>query len=424
MAMRGYIWQRAVLVWMVAAAIIRAASGSVEGGAGADEVVSRFRIGPFFEYRETRGGGTFWAVRPFYSKLNDPVSETRVTDAVWPLATFHRSREQLWWRVALAYGSDQDVDDPEAAWKMAIFPLYFQGRTRYHEDYWALFPIYGHLPHVLLMDDIDFVLFPIYLDYEVNKVERRYYLWPIFSQTDAEPRSTTGGIFPFYGYTKRRKARHDYTFWPFWTSAVYEPGNNPGRSWMLFPLAGRVDREREQQKMFLPPFFSYAKTDTVERWRMPWPIYESYKTFWSQKYSVWPFCGDLHTPDERRVYAAWPLFQSFTLRAGALKTERTRLFPFYVNERITRRDAAGYEREESAYTRVWPFYASEREHGVERTRALEFNLIRYSGGIERNWAPFWTLYERVKEVDGSAKHDMLWGIIKYQTGSSEGEDKR
>jgi len=137
-----------------------------------DRVVSRFRIGPVFEYRATRDGGTFWAVRPLWSRLSDPVSDTRVTDVVWPVGTFHRDREQSWWRMALAYGSDTDETRDDAAWSAAFFPLYFQGRTRAGEDYRALFPIYGHLPHVLLMDDIDFFLFPLFLNYEVNQVER------------------------------------------------------------------------------------------------------------------------------------------------------------------------------------------------------------------------------------------------------------
>jgi hypothetical protein len=132
--------------------------------AAPDEVVSRFRIGPFFEFRATREGGTFWAVRPFYSKVSDPVTDTRVCDVAWPLSTFHRDREQSWWRVVLAYGSDSDVARDDSAWKAALFPLYFQGRTRSGEDYWALFPVYGHIPHMLFMDDIDFTLFPAYLD--------------------------------------------------------------------------------------------------------------------------------------------------------------------------------------------------------------------------------------------------------------------
>ena len=378
-----------------------------------DRVVSRFRLGPFFEHRATREGGSFWAVRPFYSRVTDPVSDTRVSDVVWPLGTFHRDREQAWWRMLLAYGSDHDVNRDDSAWSMAVFPLYFQGRTRQSEDYWGLFPIYGHMPHMLLMDDINFVLFPLYLNYEVNHVERDYYLWPIFSRMGDDPDVKRTGVFPVYGQTRKRESLHAYAFWPFWTSAVYNSTNNPGSSWMLFPLAAKVDRKKEKQWMVLPPFFSHATTDAAERWRMPWPFYETVQTKTVQKRSYWPVYGDKTSDDEQRCYAVWPLYDSYTLKKKGGREERSRFFPFYVRETVYQNDKAGVEQVGETYMRVWPFFARETTPVSSHVRALEFSLIRYSGGIERNWAPFWTLYERNEQGD-EVVHDALWGLLQHR----------
>ena len=50
---------------------------------------------------------------------------------------------------------------------------------------------------------------------------------------------------------------------------------------------------------------------------------------------------------------------------------------------------------------------------------LELSLIRFSGGIERNWAPFWTVYER-GEQGGRVAHDALWGLVQFrQNGRAE-----
>ena len=382
-----------------------------------DRVVSRFRFGPLFEHRATRDGGTFWALRPLVSRVSDPASDTRVSDVVWPLGTFHRDREQAWWRMVLAYGSDNDVNREDSAWKGALFPLYFQGRTRQGEDYWALFPIYGHLPHVLLMDDINFVLFPLYLNYEVNHIEREYYLWPIFSRMGDEPDVKRTGVFPIYGRTQKRESRHTYALWPFWTSSVYESPLNPGSSWMLFPLAGSVDRTKEQQGLFLPPFFSHVTTDAAERWRMPWPFYETVTTKTAKKRSYWPFYGDLKSDEEQHCYAVWPLFDSYTLKKKGRREERSRFFPFYLREKIFENDKAGVEQLQETYTRVWPFYARETTPEGSHLRVLELSLIRTSGGIERNWAPFWTLYERV-EQEKDVVHDALWGLLRHRRSLS------
>lgn len=385
-----------------------------------DRVVWRLRVGPLFEYSRTREGGTFWALRPLVARVNDPVSDAAVTDVVWPLGTYHRDREQMWWRAALAYGADSNLADDAGAWKAALFPLYFQGRTRQGEDYWALFPIYGHIPHVLLMEDIDFTLFPLYLNYEVKGVEREYFLWPVFSRVAGdEGRLSSFGVFPLYGEVTRREAKHQYLFWPFWTEAVYGGDRNPGESWMVLPLYGEVRREKERQTMVLPPFFSHTKTDSAERWRLPWPFVETVRTPEQRKRSFWPFYGDVEREDERRWYAVWPLIEHFNLTSRGGRTERSRFFPFYVDETVYRKTADGGERAAERYTRLWPFGVREASDAGSRLRVFEFNPIRHSGAIERNWAPFWTLYERT-ERGGEVTHDALWGLFQLRAGKTCG----
>ncbi|HQL51466.1 MAG TPA: hypothetical protein PLR91_09790 [Kiritimatiellia bacterium] len=417
---------------VVAGTLLACATALADAPAGRtpDHVVSRFRLGPFFEYSATRDGATFWAVRPFYSKVQDPVIDTRVTDVVWPLSTFHRDREQAWWRFLLAYGSDDDVACDESAWKFALLPLWFQGRRRLGEEYWALFPIHGHLPHLALMDDVDFTLFPFYFNYEVNGVERVYTPWPFYSRLTENPHLREEGVFPLWCRqvnTKRLTDRR-YAFWPFWTSAVYGGERNPGTSFLLFPFYGEVNRSNETQRMVLPPFFSYARTDSAERWRMPWPFYQTHETWAtattkpSLKRSYWPFYGNVAGDGDRRWYAAWPLMWHSSSESKNRRAERTRFFPFYAHETVCKTDKTGESYEAERYTRVWPFYAREATPERTRLRVLELNLIRYSGGVERNWAPFWTLYERFGAPDGTARHDLLWGTVQWTTGTT-GRDR-
>ena len=110
----------------------------------------------------------------------------------------------------------------------------------------------------------------------------------------------------------------------------------------------------------------------------------------------------------------WPLFNSSSLKTKDGREERSRLFPFYAKSTLYRNDPAGAEQVAETYTRVWPLYARERTPEGSHLRALEFSLIRYSGGIERNWAPFWTLYERIEQA-GDVTHDALWGLLRHRT---------
>jgi len=62
---------------------------------------------------------------------------------------------------------------------------------------------------------------------------------------------------------------------------------------------------------------------------------------------------------------------------------------------------------------LWPFVTWQRTPTYSHLRTLELNPIRYAGGIERNWAPFWTFYER-SETAEEIEHDALWGILNYR----------
>jgi len=379
------------------------------------QVASRFRLGPFYERRLMRDGSSFTAVRPFYSRSVNVESRETVTDALWPLATFHTDQDQLWWRVLMTFGNNRDVNDPDSAWSLGVFPFWFQGRSRLQEDYWALFPLYGHIPRIWLMEDLSFVLFPCYLRYQVADRERAYYLWPIVSRLEEQPGERRTSVFPLYGYKDTPKEENRYLFWPFWIDTVYkETTANPGSAWMLFPIAGQVTREREQQWLALPPFFSHAQTDTVDRWRMPWPFVQFETSDRDRSHVFWPFYGDRLSDDTRYFSGGWLLFSREHSRMPGGRVERMRLFPFYVNESTyaTGKDGVEYERE--SYLRVWPLFTRVRTPRVSHFRTLELNPVRYSGGIERNWAPFWTFYER-SVLDNEVEHDILWGIINFRS---------
>jgi len=392
------------------AALIMVVAGSMttEGVADTNEprssIVSRLRIGPFYERRKMSDGSHFYALRPFYSHSSDPEEREDVTDVAWPLATGHWNQTQFWWRCLLAFGNDLDVSNEASGYQCGVYPFWLNGRSRQGEDYWSLFPVYGHVPEFLgLMSDIDFVLFPAYLHYKVAGKERDYYLWP------------------FIGANENRLDKSSYLFWPFWTQSTYkEAAPNPGDAWMFFPVAGRVDRKKEQQGMAVPPFFTWAKTDKRERWHMPWPFLQIDNSDVERKRIFWPFYGQALGEDRTFYSGGWILFTYEDMRLAGQRFERTRLFPFYVHETRYAKDNNGQEFARDDYLRVWPFFTRQRTPRYSHVRTLELNPIRYAGGIERNWAPFWTFYERSETAEG-VEHEALWGIIsliRYMNGST------
>ncbi len=393
-----------------------------EGGRGR----SHWHLGPFFEYRRAEPGpATSWALRPFYSHVGDPATDTSVHDFLWPLATCHSHNGADWWRALLFYGDSRD-DDP--TWSFYFFPLWFSGCDRRDNGYWGLFPLYGHHPHLLFMDDWDFILWPIWQTYTVKGVRSRALFWPFVTWRD-KPRSGTG-VWPFYGSATQRESEHSYLLWPFLTWADYREDRDTsgsGSSWMFWPFYGQIRRMRESQTLVLPPFFSYAKTDGATRWRMPWPFVDVTRSTVRDRISVWPFYesidgypysdpGRKEKVEEHTRRYGWYLVEDMELKSERTLETRFTVFPFWTSERRFSKAKDGTRTEVASYKRLWPFWSSTAEKGRSRQRVLELNPIRHSEGFDRNWSPFWTFWECRDRPDGRTRHSLLWHLITWHTG--------
>ena len=411
---------------------------------GGGSLASNWHVGPFFEYRRAEpGDATFWALRPFYSEIDAPASRTAVNDVLWPLVSYRSHADAAWWNAFLLLYGDSRASDP--SWTFNVFPFWFSGATRRGEDYWGLFPFYGTHPHFLLMDDFSCVLWPIWHTYEVKGVRSHAVCWPFVTWRD-DPRPGIG-VWPFYGYARQRESEHHYALWPLVTWAAYDEDRDTsgaGRSWWVLPFYGEVRRARESQTMVLPPFFSHAETDAARRWRLPWPFVDLESTPARDRISIWPIWEQIHGysfadrrkehPEERTWRIGWKLLENTELTTARTVERRFSFFPFFTWEEFKvsgsrfkvpgsklkvpegngRGDDEGLELK-SSYLRVWPFWSRETEGGRTRSRTLELIPIRHAEGIERNWAPFWSLWEMDERPDGRTRYSLLWNFIAWQS---------
>ena len=360
-----------------------------------------FEILPFYQQKTD-----YAALRPVWS------SEGETTDVLWPVFTSHRD----WWRLCW-FVHEQDY--PEGGYQFDVLPIWWNGRERGDsEPYWGLFPIWGGHPHVLMMHDWRFCLWPVWMQYRMPRPKESRWmtsnavLFPLFHWRD----DGSWGLWPVYGSSHNRADDHWYALWPLWNCKTSFPDRDTGgagTSWMLWPLFGRVDREREQQWLFLPPFFSFAETSSRlrtehgdsapnMRLRCPLPLFEMERGTDRDRTSVFPLWEHI----VNRGYsdgAETGRITRFGWRLVELLPDETRVFPFWVS------------RPDDSYFRLWPLYESSRDrHGVSHGRFLSLFPIRWVDGVDRNWAKFWTFYERDRTpVD--TRHSLLWGVIRWRT---------
>jgi hypothetical protein len=353
------------------------------------------QIGPFYEQRDY-----FVALRPFWSQ------EGSTTDVLWPVYTHHRD----WWRFCWFMHSQRQE---ERGGQFAVFPFWISGTGRDGEDYAGLFPVYGRHPHFLMMYDWQYCLWPVWMRYRMPRPSSGQWmttdavLFPFFHwRSDG-----SWGAWPLCGYARQRESFHRYLFWPFITWAEYEADRDTagkGYSCMVWPIAGLVDREREKQWLFLPPFFSWAETAQ--------PLKGSEKRVNSRIRSPWPFY-EVETGSKRDRVSVFPLYENivdysysgngvegeitrFGWRLVEIYPDETRVFPFWKKGRD--------------HFRLWPFYETYRKDEVSRSRALAIMPITWADAVDRNWAKFWTFYEK-KENPVCAEHSLFWGLINWRT---------
>ena len=373
-------------------------------------VFASLQIGPFWQQTDNSA-----ALCPFWS--NESVAadaqhaEVDTTDVLWPVFTSHRD----WWRFCYFMHYQEQKD---GGWQFDILPIWFNGKDVDQGSYWGLFPMWGHHPHVLMLNDWDFCLWPLWMRYKTPRSQTRgagdddwmtsnVVLFPFIHWRD----DGSWGVWPLCGAGHQRESDHYYALWPIATWASYRADRDTGGagySWMFWPLWASIERERESQWMFIPPFFGYAKTPFGSRIRAPWPIFELERTKIKRRISVFPLFEDVRlygygggSTESGATRFGWKLVELYRGQNGRI--EETRVFPFWTSG--------------GSIFRVWPFWSSETEDAkgeVVHTRVLELFPIRWVDAIDRNWAPYWTFYES-RSNPICTDHSLFWGIIKWRT---------
>ncbi len=382
-----------------------------------------FRVGPFFEWGERDGEMARFALRPFYAWEREPVDRyTKDMDVLWPLSHFGWRGEAFHWRVLMAFWRERDVTNVESRdYSFSLPPIWMNGRYG-EENYWGLFPIYGHLPKLALLEDVRWAGFPLYLSYRTGgsrAVKRQYFVWPFLSAKH-DPDKTRWSLWPLYGVQHEPDYDAWYALWPLWRYRAFhsERPQHNGYAWMLWPLYEQTSADTESGWGVLPPFFrSTRTTDGAHLLRAPWPLFERYTDKKESTWKVWRFWGMTHRGSRSGWWFCYPVVASQKQETKHIYKESFRFWPFYANEVSYGIDAHGKAELESSYFRIWPFYSStyNEQEGLTR-KSVKLLPLRDVPPIERNWAPFWTFY-RATQKPGSDEvlHELFWGLIWWRT---------
>lgn len=373
--------------------------------------ISRWEaVGPVMESMAA-GPVDRFAFRPFYCRETDPRGRT-VTDVLWPIASFRKWHGESDWRILTAFGHDDDVADPASPYRVWLLPLVFLGRNDSGQDYGAVFPLGGRIENWFGRDEVSFLLFPLYARSRLNDLQTHHVLWPLISRTTGKDVRQIR-VFPFYGYSRRPDTmERRFILWPFWTQVCERRPGRSGGGFMLFPVIGHVSTTDQKTWMWLPPLFRYTKRADGTSGACPWPLvqWESGKR---DKTYVWPIYGRRSANGDTLSFWLWPfLWKGRTEQQGGIRN-RFRVFPLYSQESCQVQAGVG-SRVSERYMSVWPLMSYDRRDSNTIVRMLDVWPFRNVEPVERNLAPWWTVFSRYR-CDRGTGGRFLWGLARWST---------
>lgn len=378
-------------------------------------------LGPFLEWAEGTNGWAMSAVRPFYSDFTVPGDDAEGRDILWPLATTRRRGDEALSRYGIflrfRHGNDETPKGPRS--RFWLVPFYFQGRDAEGDTYRAVFPLFGTLRDFLGRDEIRFVLFPIRSKSKLNDIETSNWLWPLIART-------TGGdedrfrVFPFYGRaTRAGDYEKRFVLWPFWTQARYDYPQRTGGGFVLFPLYGRMKMEDQSTTWFLPPLFRFTRGEKMNLTYCPWPFFQKASGAKDKLY-LWPIWGTETIAHDTDTFFLWPIFHNRTWKRQGDDVHRFMAIPLFYWQTRRDPDAPPGTPPLARSHKLWPVYSYKRDGDESRFRVLELWPFGESAPVERNWAPFWSLYTRETAGEGNRDAELLWGLYRNRARADGG----
>jgi len=418
--------------------------------------------GPFY-YRQQRGTELTQAWPPFFSRCTDPALESREDDYFYPLLTYAiHGREYRWQFIQLFSFAGGANDSGGNARRFTVYPLYFQQRSPdTNDNYTALVPFYGHIKNRLMLNDVSFVMFPLYSEsrkkdvvtdnslYPVFHLRHGDHLagwqfWPLVGREHKDITSATNG----FGDVSLVPGHDEFfALWPIYYHNTDGLGaTNPIRSLGVIPLYAQTRSPRRDSTTVLWPFFSWIdnREKQCHEWQGPWPFVIFARGQGKSTSRVWPLfshsCDTNHTsdssmfqlalggdhpnagpsPDTDTVYHSdswlWPLYQFHGYHSASLQQDRTRVMFYLYENTVEKNTLTGAQKQR---VDMLPFFTWHRDaHGSQRLQILApiEPALPEQPGLERNWSPLWSLWRSESNAtNGCSSRSLLWNLYRHET---------
>jgi len=411
--------------------------------------------GPFYSLEQKPGERTL-SVPPFFSRVEDSTIDALTIEVLFPGIRYARYGPEYRFQIGqlLSWSGGGNADGSKSH-RTTVFPFYFrQKSTNPALEYKAVIPFYGHIEHRLFRDEVNWVMWPGYVQTRKKDVVTDNYLvpffhlrhgdglkgwqlWPLLGSEHKEITTTTNG----FGDTSL-VGGHDkfFALWPFYERARTGIGTtNPVSERLVLPLFHVERSPLRDSTSYLWPLGVTITDDREKKYRefdAPWPFVVFARGEGKTANRVWPLYGHAHNPYLQSDFYLWPLYRYSRAHSDPLDRERTQVLFFLYSDVSEKNTQSG-----KAFRRtdLWPLFTARRDmKGNERLQVLALiePFIPNSRSVDRAWSPLWSIWRsernastgassqsflwnlyRCDATPASKKCSLLFGLIQYQSGS-------
>ncbi len=392
-------------------------------------------LGPFLSF-ESDHARSQWGFAPLLSHAWSGADDAEDFDFAYPFLTYTRHGPEYRFQIFQLFSiSGLNSAAGQAQRRTTFFPIYFRQRSPDpDQDYTALLPFYGRLRDRLLRDEINFVMIPLYVRTRKGEVITDNYLLPIFHLRHG-PGLHGWQVWPLAGYehkdiTTRTNnygdaetvGGHDdlFVLWPIYYDSKLGIGtDNPQTQRGLLPFYSQLRSPHRDSATYLWPFFTF--TDDREKkyreWDLPWPFVVFARGEGKTTDRILPFFSRAHNATLESDSLLWPIYKYDRIRAPLFDRERTRFIFFVYSDLREKNLGTGATRRRFD---LWPLVSYKRGYdGAERFQMLALieSFVPDNKGIERDYAPLWSLWRSEKNArTGVASQSLLWNLYRRETG--------
>ncbi len=369
-------------------------------------------LGPLFKL-ESKARETEFSLRPLLFHAWETGGDATVTEVLYPIGSGKTGKGLTAFQglqlLQYDFGEAEEGSDNE----FMLFPFLFFGEHEERGSFFAFFPFGGTLYEKFGRDEIHFTLFPLFGQTVRGKTTTTNILYPILARIQGEDERGYK-IWPLYGESEKDGVyRKQFALWPiFYRQELGLNSENPRRKFGLLPLYASDLSPQRNERFVLWPFFSHIEDQRrgYEEWNFPWPLVRVSSGRYKEGLRVLPLYADERVGAGRNRWFLWPFYKIEEIDSDAFYRRRDRVLFFLYSDLVeqSKEDLAQPKRRRA----LWPLFQYESKRGVHHfsTLALAEPFFPDNGGINRNWAPLWRLYQVRWDDDGNEISSLFWNL--------------